>query len=159
VTLYGHFASRTELVDAMFADTLERADRSLDAVDLAGDPRQALIRLIDSSWRIIDELRSLLVAAQRALPPERVRDLHDGPMRRIRRLIDRGQAEGAFRADLPTGWLVAVFYGVLHTAADELTAGRLHGPDAADAVTATLLAAFAEPGDTPSPPPAASDDT
>lgn len=146
VTLYGHFGSRTELLDAVFVRALTRAHEALDAVDLTGDAREALARLVASSWQVVDESRMLLVAAQRTLPPERIRDLHENPMRRVRSLLERGRAAGVFRFDLTADWLVAVFYTVLHGAADEIGAGRLAPEAAADAITATLLAAFTPPG-------------
>jgi AcrR family transcriptional regulator len=146
VTLYGHFSSRADLIDAVFADTIEHADQVLDAVDLTGDPRDALTRLIASSWRIIEQSRTLLLAAQRELPPDRIRGHHDKPMRRVRTLIERGRREKVFRTDLPTAWLVATFYSVLHSAGDEINTGRLPDRDAATVITATLLAAFTPPG-------------
>ncbi len=145
VTLYGHFASRAELIDAAFARTLGQAHEILDAVDLAGDPRDALARLVDSSWQIVDQYRTLLLAAEHELPSGRIRALHDKPMRRIRALIGRGQCEGVFRADLPAPWLVAVAYSVMHGAAAEISAGRLEAADAAQVITATLLAAYTPP--------------
>jgi AcrR family transcriptional regulator len=151
VTLYGHFATRAELVDAVFARSIERAHEVLDAVNLDGDPRDALARLVAASWQVVDESRMLLLAAQRELPAERVRGHHDQLMRRVRALLDRGRRAGVFRTDLPAAWLVATFYGVLHGAADETTAGRLADDAAPRAVTATLLAAFTPPG-TPVPP-------
>ncbi|TDC50079.1 TetR/AcrR family transcriptional regulator [Jiangella ureilytica] len=147
VTLYGHFSSRTELVDAVFVRAMTRAHETLDAVDLDGDARQALARLVESSWQVVDESRMLLVAAQRALPPERIRELHESPLRRVRALLERGRADGGFRSDLPADWLVAVFYTVVHGAADELGAGRLAATAAPSAITATLLAAFTPPGE------------
>ncbi len=145
VTLYGHFNSRAELVDSAFARTVERADEVLDAVDLTGDPHHALAQLINSTWQLVDQLRMLLVAAQRALPQERIRELHDRPMQRVRSLIERGRSEGVFRTDLPASWMVATFYSVLHGAADEITAGRLTDHNAAELITATLLSAFDPP--------------
>ncbi|MBP2367407.1 TetR/AcrR family transcriptional regulator [Pseudonocardia parietis] len=143
VTLYGHFGSRAELVDATFARVLVEADQTLDAVDLDGDPRDALARLISSSWRIVNRFRTLLLAAQRALPDERVRELHDGPMRRVHELLERGRAERVFRTDLPDTWMVATFYSIMHAAADEIAAGRLDAQDAGDLLVTTLLATFA----------------
>jgi TetR/AcrR family transcriptional regulator, mexCD-oprJ operon repressor len=142
VTLYGHFASRAELVDAVFARALDQADRALDAADTTGSPDEALTDLIGSSWRIIARFRALLVAAERELPAERIRAHHDGTLRHIRAIVARGQEDGTFRTDLPAAWLVAVFYGTLHTAADEIGAGRLDEGDAAPAITATLLSAY-----------------
>ncbi|MCW3841028.1 TetR/AcrR family transcriptional regulator [Micromonospora yasonensis] len=145
VTLYGHFSSREDLIDQLFARTLDRADRALEAVDLTGDPRAALSRLVASSWQIVDQFRHLLDAAQRSLPPARIRAAHEGPMRRIAGLIERGRAEGVFRTDLPATWMVALVHTVVHAAADEIAEGRLAEPDAARVIDATLQAAYAPP--------------
>ncbi len=150
MTLYGHFSSRAELIDAAFGRAVRLADEELAAVDLTGDPRAALVRLAASSWQIIDQYRMLLGVAEQALPPERIRAHNDQPMRRVQALIERGQREGAFRADLPAPWLVAVFYSVMHGAAAEISAGRLAAAGAPAAITATLLGAYAPPaGETP----------
>lgn len=146
ITLYGHFPSRPELIDATFAYALDQADQVLAAVDLSGEPRQALARLIASSWQIVDRYRGALAAAQRELPPERIRAHHGQPMNRVEALLTRGQQAGAFRTDLPLDWLVALFYTVMHGAAAEITAGRLPAADAPRMITATLLAAYTPPG-------------
>lgn len=145
VTFYGHFSSRQELIDRLLARTMERADTELDSVDLTGDPREALRRLIGSSWQIVDRFRSALQAAQRSLPHARIHAAHEGSMRRIATLIERGRAEGVFRADLPAHWMVALFYNVVHIAANEVTEGRLAERDAAQLINATLQAAYAPP--------------
>ncbi len=146
VTLYGHFPGRAELVDAAFARAVEDGHAALDAVDITGEPRQALARLIDSSWILVNRSRALLLAAQAALPPGRIRELHAGPMERVQRLVERGRDEGVFRTDLPTSWLVGVMHSVMHNAADEINAGRLTPDRAAGYITATVLACFTPPG-------------
>jgi TetR/AcrR family transcriptional repressor of mexCD-oprJ operon len=146
VTLYGHFRSRAELVDAVFARAVAESDQALAAVDLTGDARDALARLVASSWRIVDRHRALLRAAQHALGQERIREYHEGPLQRVEQLLERGRRDGVFRTDLPTGWLVATFYNVLHGAAEEIDAGRLADQEAGRTVAATLLAAFTPPG-------------
>lgn len=146
VTLYGHFPSRADLVDAVFAHTLNDAGETLDALDLTGDPREALDRLVTSSWQIVYQFRALLQAAQRTLGPERIREHHERPLRRVQALLARGQREGAFRTDLPVSWLAATFYSVMHGAADEIAAGRLAEQDTSRMISATLLAAFTPPG-------------
>jgi hypothetical protein len=45
---------------------------------------------------------------QSVLPPGRIRELHAEPARRVEELVRRGQADGAFRTDLPASWLVSV---------------------------------------------------
>lgn len=146
VTLYGHFASRAELIGAVLARTVEHADAVLEATDSAGDPRAALTRLVASSWQIVDQFRSVLHAAQRELPAEDIRSRHDAILRRVQALIDRGQSTGAFRADLPGDWLISTSYSVMHAAAEDCAAGRLDPADAPRAITAILLAAFTPPG-------------
>ena len=87
--------------------------------------------------------RGLLAAAQRELPPTRIRRHHDQAMARVERLIARGQDEGDFRTDLPRPWLVATFYSLMHAAAEEVDAGRLDPAQAGDALATTILAALA----------------
>ncbi|WP_049570698.1 TetR/AcrR family transcriptional regulator [Nonomuraea sp. SBT364] len=146
VTLYGHFPSRESLVDAVFAHAMSLAEATLAAEPLDDLPAgEALTRLIGSSWEVLDRHRRLLVAADRTLSTERIRQWHDQPLARVERLIARGRDEGAFRADLPVSWLVSTFFSLLHTAGQEIEAGRLGRQDAAGVLTATLLAAFRKP--------------
>jgi len=145
VTLYRHFPSREALIDAVLAHAINRADTALEAVAVDDGPApEALARLIYSSWRIVDHHRSLLAAAQRDLPPARIRHHHDQAMARVERLVARGQREGDFRTDLPRSWLVATFYSVLHGAAEEVDAGRLDPDQAADVLAASILAVLAD---------------
>lgn len=140
VTLYGHFASRAALVDAVVARVIERGEQTLAAVDLGGDPRDALARLIRSSWHLVDQSRAVIAAAEEELSPERIRQLHDNPASRVEALITRGRSEGVFRSDMPTSWQVAVVHQILHGAAAEISAGRLASEDAADLILNTVFA-------------------
>lgn len=146
VTLYAHFSSRAEVVDAAMGRAIDRGNEVLDPVDLTGDPRLALARYIDAGWHLVDQARALLVAAQRELSAGRIRELHAGPAARVEALVARGRAEGAFRTDLSIAWMVTVLHTVMHSAADEIRAGRLTSDRAADHITATVLAAFTPPG-------------
>jgi AcrR family transcriptional regulator len=141
VTLYAHFPSREAVLEAVFARTIAQADTVLAAEDLDNLPAdRALARLIGSSWRIIDQHRSLLVAMMRHLGPEVLHTHHEIPLIRVRELIRRGQDEGAFRSDLPVDWLVTVFHSLAHAAALEVDAGRLLASDVPGHLEATLLA-------------------
>ncbi len=146
VTLYGHFSSRAELLDAVIQHVLEQGDAVLEPVDLAGDPRKALARLIEASWEVLDRSRSILVAAQKELSPARIQELHHEPATRVARLVERGQAEGVFRSDVPVSWLVVTMHHLMHAAADEIQADRLTADDAPGYIARTVLAAFTPPG-------------
>ena len=45
ITLYGHFKTRADLVDAVLVRTVRQCDAILDATDTPGDPADALARL------------------------------------------------------------------------------------------------------------------
>jgi TetR/AcrR family transcriptional regulator, mexCD-oprJ operon repressor len=147
ITLYGHFKTRADLVDAVLARTIEHADAVLDATDTGGDPADALARLVTASWQIVHQFRNILLAAQRELPAERIRSAHDPTLRRMQALIGRGQRAGTFRTDLPKQWLITTAFSLMHAAAQDTAAGRINPGDAAGLITATLLAAFTPPGD------------
>ncbi len=57
-------------------------------------------------------------------------------------LIKRGRRAGAFRKDLPTTWLLATYYALMHAAADEVNGGRLGNREALTALKRTIGAAF-----------------
>jgi AcrR family transcriptional regulator len=153
MTLYGHFKTRAELLNAVLTQVIAEAHDALDAVDASGDPRDALARLVAANWLVVDRLRLVLEAAQRELPAERIHQAHEQVLDRVQGLIERGRDAGAFRADLPVPWLVSLAMNVMHAAATEVTAGRLTSGQAPSVVAATLLAALTAPGDVvPSPP-------
>jgi TetR/AcrR family transcriptional regulator, mexCD-oprJ operon repressor len=143
VTVYGHFPSREALIEATLTRLLDQGEAVLAGLDLSGDPREALRTLIESSWRLIADASAVLEAAQSALPPGRIRELHTKPAQRVEELVRRGQSEGAFRADLPPTWLVSVLYHVLKGAAADISSGRLDPSDAPRFIVATVLAAYA----------------
>ena len=146
MTLYGHFKTRTDLLDAVLTRVVAEAHETLGVVDVAGDPRDAVARLVAASWLIVDRLRNILTAAQRELPAERIREAHDLVLGRVQSLIERGRATDAFRTDLPVSWLVSLAMNVMHAAATEVSAGRLTSGQAPTVVAGTLLAAFTPPG-------------
>jgi AcrR family transcriptional regulator len=146
VTLYAHFASKHDLVDSVVAHAIASADQALDTVDIDNDPpRIALARLTTSSWQLLSSHRQLRIVGERHLGAARMRAHHDKSVARVRRLIKRGQEAGVFRADQPRDWLVATYYSLLHTAADEVSAGRLRSSAAGDIVAATVISALAPP--------------
>jgi TetR/AcrR family transcriptional regulator, mexCD-oprJ operon repressor len=146
ITLYGHFKTRGELVEAVLVRTVEQAHSILEATDTTGDPREALTRLTAASWQVVHQFQNLVVAAQRELPAERVLSVHDQIMRRIQELIERGQRSGVFRTDLPEQWLVTIAVNLMHLAATECAAGRVAAEDVPRLLSATLLASFTPPG-------------
>ncbi|TYL50990.1 TetR/AcrR family transcriptional regulator [Agromyces mariniharenae] len=145
VTLYGHFSSREELIEATLLRVIERSEAELASLDLSGAPMAALDLLVHRSWRIVDTFHRLLGVAELALSNEQILAHHAEPMARVRLLIERGQHDGAMRRDLDAGWLTSCFTAILHTAAGELRAGRLAEDDADRVVAATVVSLLAAP--------------
>ncbi|MGN2642094.1 MULTISPECIES: TetR/AcrR family transcriptional regulator [Nocardia] len=141
-TLYGHFRTRADLVDAALTDALAEGEKALAVLDLDGDADHALTTLLTSSWALVAESAALLTAVQATLGPDRVRDLHAVPAQRLTALLDRGRAQGVVRTDLPVEWLVNLVHYVLHGAATELRAGRLTADQVPGVVTATIRSAL-----------------
>ena len=146
ITLYGHFKTRADLVDAVLVRAVQQCDEILNATDTSGDPAEALGRLVAASWLLVHQFRNILLAAQRELPAERIRGVHDRILRRVQSLIEQGQRVGTFRRDMPRQWLITTTYSLMHAAAEDAAAGRLDAGDAAGLITATLLAAFSPDG-------------
>jgi AcrR family transcriptional regulator len=143
VTVYGHFASRADLVEKVSRRVLANANEMLSQVDLSGDAVSALERLVTASWETTVRSGSVITAAEKALPPRVLREMHTGELEdRVRGLLSTAQRKRNFRTDLSTDWLVAVFHATLHAAALEIEAGRLEQRDAADVITTTLLGAY-----------------
>jgi TetR/AcrR family transcriptional regulator, mexCD-oprJ operon repressor len=145
VTLYGHFPTRADLVDAVFRRVSEDADAALEGIDTSGDAVEALTRLVAATWQLVHPTSAVLTAAERELPPERLRGHHDAHLARVQSLVSRGRRDGVFRTDLPEGWLVTTAYAVMHAAAAETQAGRLDADTAGQAVVKTLVAALTVP--------------
>lgn len=142
VTMYGHFSSRGELVEAVFTRAMERADSALATLDRGGDPWDALHRLVDASWQLIAASQLILRAAIDECGPDVVRQHHGEPFARVDKLIRRGRKSGIFRRDLPEAWLITCFYSILHAAADDLAAERLTDAAAERVVWPTIASVF-----------------
>jgi TetR/AcrR family transcriptional regulator, mexCD-oprJ operon repressor len=150
VTLYAHFPNRQALIEATLDHVLAEGRAALETADIdQGSAPEAMARAIDSAWAVLDRHMSLYAVARDEVAVQ-LRERHEPFLARIERLIERGRAEGSFRTDLPTSWLVTTYDSVVHGAGREIVEGRLDAADAPRLLTATLLAAFA-----PTPQPAA----
>jgi len=56
-------------------------------------------------------------------------------------LIERGQADGAFRTDVPAAWHLSMVMALIHAGSAELRAGRVPTDRAEAALVATVLGA------------------
>jgi hypothetical protein len=56
-------------------------------------------------------------------------------------LIERGQAAGLFRADVPAAWHLSMLLALVHAASGELRAGTLPKHDIESALVASVVGA------------------
>lgn len=145
MTLYGHFRSRAELIEAALAVALGSGEEALSTVDLTGDAREAMERLLVASWTLVAESEGLLAAADGVVPAETLRRMHDRPAERVTALIRRGRDDGAFRTDLSPTWLTSAVHMLVKGAAGEVRAGRLDAAEAPRVVSASVLGLLAPP--------------
>jgi TetR/AcrR family transcriptional repressor of mexCD-oprJ operon len=144
VTVYAHFSTKEELLEAVVARSVRAATASIQAAEPErGPPLEALERVVSASWREVARHQAIRQATAEELSPDAVRRTHEPAAAVLTRLIERGRKEGAFRGDLPAQWLEVSFFALLHAAADEVRTRRIGDNVAAAAVTTTITELFA----------------
>ncbi|MFF2389531.1 TetR/AcrR family transcriptional regulator [Agromyces sp. NPDC058104] len=146
VTLYGHFDSRTALVAQVATRAIDETELALRELDIDGDPRAALARLLEASWYLTHRFGGIVIAAGQALPAEQMQRAHEGPAQRVRALLERGRHQGVFRADMPVEWQIITIQAVLHAASGAVHREELAVADAPRLVVETALAVVAAQG-------------
>jgi TetR/AcrR family transcriptional repressor of mexCD-oprJ operon len=127
VTVYSHFPTRQKLLEAVLDRAIRAAAAAVEAAEPdAGSPFEALDRVVGVGWQHLERSAAMARATGELLPASSRRRLHGPAFAPIHRLVERGRREGAFRTDVPSDWLVACAYALIHAAADEVRAGRLN---------------------------------
>jgi len=126
-TVYAHYPTR----NALLAAVVDRVTTELTGIYAQarpdeGDPRDALVRLLDVAWQMTADRFPLLLAI--APPAESVAtsmERHAGVLDPFEALMRRGQAAGAFDPQVPASWLVTIAVTLTDAAWAEMAAGRL----------------------------------
>jgi AcrR family transcriptional regulator len=142
ITLYGHFDSRAVLLSDVTEHAIAQTEQELARIDLDGDPREALGRLLEATLQLTHRFGALVVAASRSLPPDQLRRVHEDPAARVRALLERGRSAGAFRSDMPVAWQLNVVQAVVHGASTAVHRGEITATEAPRLVRDTVLAAL-----------------
>jgi AcrR family transcriptional regulator len=146
-TIYVHFPTRETLLDAVTERALaETAEAIAEAEPERGEPVDALARVVTVAWRKLGRYHALVAINTSTQAPEELRHRHGSVLGRLLPLVERGQAAGAFRADVPAGWHLSMLLALVHAASAELRAGRVATDQAEAALVATVLGAVASPG-------------
>jgi TetR/AcrR family transcriptional repressor of mexCD-oprJ operon len=143
-TIYVHFPTREALLDSVTERAIaEVAAVIAEAEPERGDPEDALARVVAATWRNLGRYHALVAINTGTQPPEELRRRHDPVLGRLLPLVERGQAEGVFRTDVPAAWHLSMLLALVHAASAEMRAGRVPDDNAEAALVATVLGAVA----------------
>jgi TetR/AcrR family transcriptional repressor of mexCD-oprJ operon len=145
-TIYVHFPTREALLEAVTSRAIaEVSDVIAAAEPHRGDPAEALARVVAASWRTLGRYHALVAINTHRHGHAELRERHSSLLATLEPLIERGQADGTFRADVPAAWHLSVIMALVHTASGELAAGRVNEADAAAALVTTVIGALSGP--------------
>ncbi len=143
VTVYAHFPTWEALLEAAVERAVRRTMTALEATHPDdGPPVQALERMLTAAWQHLARYGAMAQAVAEQLSPQAVTRTHQAAHRTVGALLERGQADGSFRTDLPAAWLVTACIALIHACAQEVRAGRIGERDAARILTATVRDLF-----------------
>ncbi|KAB2343630.1 TetR/AcrR family transcriptional regulator [Actinomadura rudentiformis] len=137
-TVYAHFGNRDALVraviDAITAETVAEMDTArLDE----GSAAEALLRLLDVSWRPFQRYMRLLNVEATTTDDERAQ--HRPVVDHLQEVLTRGQRSGEFTRDLSATWLATATVSLGHAAGEAVTTGQMTIAEAARALAWSLL--------------------
>jgi TetR/AcrR family transcriptional regulator, mexCD-oprJ operon repressor len=145
-TIYVHFPTRETLIAAVTDRALAEVAAVIAEADPEhGDPAEALRRIVAATWLMLGRYHALVAITTSTSTPEELHRRHEPVLGRLLPLVERGQAAGVFRADVPAGWHVAMLMAVIHAASAELRAGRVDEAAAEAAVVNSVLGALVGP--------------
>jgi TetR/AcrR family transcriptional regulator, mexCD-oprJ operon repressor len=143
VTVYAHFQDRERLLEALVERSVRRATTALESAEPERGPAtDALRRVLAASWEQLGHNEQIGRASAAELSADAMRRAHQAARAVIRKLVVRGRREGAFRTDVPPGWLVTSCLALIHAAAEEVRAGELDSDAALAALSVTVVDLF-----------------
>jgi TetR/AcrR family transcriptional repressor of mexCD-oprJ operon len=139
-TLYAHFVDRKQLVGALVDRTVRQAAEAMNSADPGrGRADDALRRVIAVGWEHLARHIEVAHAAAGELSVDQLHAHHRQAEEVIGRLIERGQARGTFRDDLPAAWLASSCLAVIHGAGAFATSGQMKSDSVVEALTTTVV--------------------
>ena len=143
-TIYVHFPTREALLEAVTGRALHEVAAAIAAAEPErGDAADALARVVATTWRTLGRYHALVAINTSRRGHEELHDRHGSVLGTLQPLIERGQADGTFRAGVPVAWHLAMVMALIHAGSGELRAGRVPERDAEDAMIASVLGAVA----------------
>ena len=146
-TIYVHFPTREALLEAVTERALAEVATVINAAEPErGQPADALARVVAATWRRLGPYHALIAINTGTQTHDELHHRHGSLLGTLLPLIERGQAAGEFRTDVPAAWHLAMLMALIHAGSAELQARRVPEADAEAALVATVLGAIASPG-------------
>ena len=144
-TVYVHFPTRTDLLDAVMDYAVGMVVEAMKSAEpQRGEPVEALVRVLRATWRQLAQFHGLLALNMSRLSAEELQRRHRPMLDQLEPLIKRGQKKGVFRRDLPVVWHLAVLRAIVHAASTEIRGGRISESDAEPAMLSTAISAISD---------------
>jgi len=142
-TIYVHFPTREALLEAVTHRAMAEVAQVIEAAEPhRGDPAEALERVVTASWRTLGRYHALVAINTQQHGHAELRRRHSSVLATLLPLVERGQTDGTFRADVPAAWHLSMLMALIHAASGELRAGHVDDADAGTALVATILGAL-----------------
>jgi len=136
-TLYRHFATREDLVQAIQRQAVNAAAEALTSARLdEGTAREALQRAIGALVGVGDRYR--LLAREAAVDPGLLQR-QPAVVGQLVTVVKRGQEAGELRSDLPPQWIIPALANLLVLALRAMADERVTHQQMAERVASTLL--------------------
>ena len=126
--LYHYFSSKEEVLQTVFRDNWSRLVAAFEAIDAGDEPPrkqlEAIAKILLRTWRYGPDVVRVMIREVARSPQlqTQVEEVHSAFVV-IQRVIERGQADGSFRAGLDPRLATWIFYGGL----EELLTGWVMG--------------------------------
>jgi TetR/AcrR family transcriptional regulator, mexCD-oprJ operon repressor len=118
-TVYAHFRSVSEIVEAAAERTVIAATAAFAAARPDEGPAgEALMRMVAASWQQLAGSEGFVRRASQYVSEGARHRTHGALIAPLKALVLRGRAEDAFRSDVPVDWLITMYLGLVHAAAD-----------------------------------------
>jgi AcrR family transcriptional regulator len=123
-TVHRYFPERSDLIDALSADALEKVGLGTARARVEEGPAPAALARLCQEYFEFGEVFMLLFTMPDLLLREEWQDESEDD-RMLLRLVERGHAEGTIDPELPAEWVQQLLWSVLYTAWEQIRAGAM----------------------------------
>lgn len=116
-TLYRHFETREQLVQALAIESFEMTDAAVQPVKNQGlSGRAALEATLHLIMPLADRYHFLLSLWGIAQDEPQVMDIYNRQLMELGNLVEQGKEDGDLNKTLPTSWIVSTIDSLIYTA-------------------------------------------